>query len=64
MRGTPILLIAAASAAMLLASCETKEPERKAVGPVSDNSKIPWNSQGPVTGQGQLGMLPQNQYRR
>ncbi len=46
-----------------LSSCAEKE-ERRPIGPVSDTSKIPWNS--PVAGQGggQFGMLPQNQYRR
>lgn len=61
-----MLLIAAAVAGMCLTSCNPKEPERKPVPPVSKNSKIPWNSQGPSTGQGQgqFGMLQQNQYRR
>jgi hypothetical protein len=40
------------------------EPEKKPVGPVSDTSKIPWNSPLAGQGQGQFGMLPQNQYRR
>lgn len=35
-----------------------------AVGPVSDTSKIPWNSPVAGQGQGQFGMLQQNQYRR
>lgn len=39
-------------------------PERKPVGPVSQNSSIPWNTQRPGDGQGQLGLLPQNQFRR
>lgn len=39
-------------------------PERKPVGPVSDTSKIPWNTPVAGQGQGQFGMLPQNQYRR
>lgn len=47
----------------VLVSC-VDAPERKPVGPVSQNSAIPWNSQRPGEGQGQLGMLPQNQYRR
>jgi hypothetical protein len=36
----------------------------KPVGPVSESSRIPWNT--PVAGQGggQFSMLPQNQHRR
>ncbi len=59
-----MLLITAAVAGMSLSSCNTTEPERKAVPPVSNNSKIPWNVQGQAGGQGQFGMLQQNQYRR
>jgi hypothetical protein len=46
-----------------LNSC-ADEPEKKPVGPVSETSKIPWNSPIPGQGQGQFGMMPQNQYRR
>lgn len=46
-----------------LISC-ADEPEKKPVGPVSETSKIPWNSPVPGQGQGQFGMMPQNQYRR
>lgn len=46
-----------------LTSC-ADEPEKKPVGPVSENSQIPWNTQVPGQGQGQFGMMPQNQYRR
>ena len=45
-------------------SCGNQEPEKKVVGPVSETSKIPWNSQISGQGQGQFGMMPQNQYRR
>jgi hypothetical protein len=38
--------------------------EKKPVGPVSDVSQIPWNSPVAGQGQGQFGMLPQNEYRR
>ncbi len=38
--------------------------EKKPVGPVSQTSKIPWNSPVAGQGQGQFGMMPQNQYRR
>ena len=56
----------AAVAGLSLTSCNTnKEPEIKPVAPVSKNSSIPWNSQGATGGgQGQFGMLQQNQYRR
>jgi len=46
-----------------LNSC-ADEPEKKPVGPVSQTSKIPWNSPVAGQGQGQFGMMPQNQYRR
>ena len=46
-----------------ISSC-ADEPETKPVGPVSDTSKIPWNSPVAGQGQGQFGMMPQNQYRR
>jgi hypothetical protein len=39
-------------------------PEKKPVGPISDTSKIPWNRPEAGQGQGQFGMLPQNQSRR
>lgn len=46
------------------ASC-ADTPERKPVGPPStETSKIPWNSPIAGQGQGQMGMMPQNQYRR
>ena len=65
MRATLLLLITAAAAGTCLTSCNTQEPERKPVQPVSKNGNIPWNSQGPAGGgQGQFGMLQQNQYRR
>lgn len=47
-----------------LSSCVNKEVEKKPVGPVSETSKIPWNSPVAGQGQGQFGMMPQNQYRR
>ena len=57
------LLLTAAAAAFGFSSC-ADEPEQKPVGPVSDTSKIPWNSPVAGQGQGQFGMMPQNQYRR
>ncbi len=44
-------------------SC-ANDTETKPVGPVSETSKIPWNAPIAGQGQGQLGMMPQNQYRR
>jgi hypothetical protein len=46
-----------------LTSC-ADDAEPKPVGPVSETSKIPWNAPIAGQGQGQLGMMPQNQYRR
>jgi hypothetical protein len=40
------------------------QAEKKPVGPVSETSKIPWNTPVAGQGQGQFGALPQNQYRR
>jgi flagellar basal body L-ring protein FlgH len=52
-------------ATALLALCSCAEaPEKKPVGPTSETSKIPWNTQVPGQGMGQFGMMPQNQYRR
>ena len=50
--------------ALPLCSCLKEDERRKPVGPVSENSSIPWNQPVPGQGQGQFGMLPQNQYRR
>lgn len=46
-----------------LCSC-AETPEKKPVGPTSENSKISWSGQVTSPIQGQLGMMPQNQYRR
>lgn len=46
-----------------LSSCADKA-EKAPVGPVSDTSKMPWNSPVAGQGQGQFGAMPQNQYRR
>jgi len=59
------LLLLALPAVLFLSSCGTGVEEPKpAPGPVSETSKIPWNSPLPGQGQGQFGMMPQNQYRR
>lgn len=57
------LLLAALFVGFGLAAC-AKDTEKKPVGPVSETSKIPWNSPVAGQGQGQFGMMPQNQYRR
>lgn len=48
---------------LAMVSC-AGEPEKKPVGPVSETSRIPWNAPVAGQGQGQFGMMPQNQYRR
>ncbi len=58
------LLLLTLPVVLALNSCATGEEETKPVGPVSETSKIPWNSPLPGQGQGQFGMMPQNQYRR
>jgi hypothetical protein len=62
-RHTILSLAAAAVAGFTLSSCAT-EAERKPGGPVSETSRIPWNTPVAGQGQGQFGMMPQNQYRR
>lgn len=57
------LLPTAVFAMFAIASC-ADEPEKKPVPPTTETSRIPWNSPVPGQGQGQFGMLPQNQYRR
>lgn len=54
--------LAALATPLLLNSC-ADEPERP-VGPTSTTSTMPWNKPVPGQGQGQMGMLPQNQHRR
>ncbi len=49
--------------AIAFSSCAS-EVEKKPVGPISETSKIPWNTAIPGQGGGQLGQMPQNQYRR
>lgn len=58
-----ILLLATAVTCLGFSSC-ADEPGKKPVGPVSETSRIPWNSPVQGQGQGQFGMMPQNQYRR
>lgn len=60
-RACLLMLMVAACGAM--GAC-TSEPEKKPVGPTSETSKIPWNRPVAGQGQGQFGMLPQNNYRR
>jgi hypothetical protein len=47
-----------------ISSCATDVMEKKPAGPVSETSQIPWNTPVAGQGQGQLAMMPQNQYRR
>ncbi|MCB1132492.1 MAG: hypothetical protein KDN05_15300 [Verrucomicrobiae bacterium] len=59
-----VLLLASAVVSLFgLASC-AEEPEPKPVPPTTETSKIPWNRPVAGQGQGQFGLLPQNQYRR
>jgi hypothetical protein len=55
-------LLALASAFGFTACAGDSEP--KPAGPVSNSSQIPWNAPIAGQGQGQMGMKPQNQYRR
>lgn len=57
------LLLAVLGVGFGITAC-ADQPEKKPVGPVSETSKIPWNSPVAGQGQGQFGMMPQNQYRR
>ncbi|MGD7654413.1 MAG: hypothetical protein ACQCXQ_14435 [Verrucomicrobiales bacterium] len=60
-------LVLSATAAVLggfvFTSC-AEEPDPKPVPPSTETSSIPWNTPIAGQGQGQFGMLPQNQYRR
>ncbi len=57
------LLLFALTTVFGLSSC-LEEPEKKPVPPTTETSKIPWNR--PISGQGQgaMGMMPMNNYRR
>ena len=57
------LLLAALVVGIGFSSC-AEAPEKKPVGPASETSRIPWNQPVAGQGQGQFGMMPQNQYRR
>ena len=59
-----LILLSLFTASMPLGLVSCAEPEPKVVGPTSNTSRIPWNR--PIAGQGngQMGILPQNQYRR
>ena len=58
-----LLPLASLATALVFTSC-AGEPEKKPVGPTSDNSRLSWTGQVTNPIQGQLGMLPQNQHRR
>jgi hypothetical protein len=55
-------ILMAITAALAIASCadETTRP----AGPTSETSTMPWNTPVAGQGQGQFGMMPQNQHRR
>jgi hypothetical protein len=57
------LLLLVTAVCFGISSC-AEEPVKKPLGPVSETSNIPWNSPVAGQGQGQFGMMPQNQYRR
>lgn len=59
-RNLSLCLIALAAAAGLSSCADTE----KKPGPVSNSTTIPWNAPIAGQGQGQMGMMPQNQYRR
>jgi hypothetical protein len=63
MKQTISLLLVALLVSLGFTSCADK-PEKKPVGPVSETSMIPWNAPVAGQGQGQFGMMQQNQYRR
>lgn len=46
------------------ASCADSTASKPVGPPATETSKIPWNSPIAGQGQGQMGMMPQNQYRR
>lgn len=56
-------MLLAVAVGFAITSC-ADDTEKKPVGPVSETSQIPWNSPIAGQGQGQFGMMPQNQYRR
>jgi len=58
-----VLLLAALVGGFAFSSC-AEPAAKKPVGPESETSKIPWNTPVAGQGQGQFGMMPQNQYRR
>jgi hypothetical protein len=55
-------LFAASLLSLGMISCADTEP--RPAGPTSESNVMPWNTPVPGQGQGQFGMLPQNQYRR
>lgn len=63
MKNLALWITASLVTAFGFTSC-AEEPEKKPVGPTSETSQIPWNTQIPGQGMGQFGMMQQNQYRR
>jgi hypothetical protein len=58
-----LLLLPLIAIAFGFSSC-AEAPEKKPVGPTSENSNLSWTGQVTNPIQGQFGMMPQNQYRR
>jgi len=56
--------IVMSAVAISCSACSTDAPQKKPTGPTSQTSQIPWNTPIGGQGQGQFGMMPQNQYRR
>jgi len=54
--------LAVVAAALGFVSCA--DENTRPAGPTSDTSAMPWNTPVRGQGQGQFGMMPQNQYRR
>jgi hypothetical protein len=58
------LFLLVGSAGTGLVSCAETAEKRPVGPPTTETSKIPWNSPIAGQGQGQMGMMPQNQHRR
>jgi hypothetical protein len=63
MKSSYLLLLLALTTGLGFTSC-ADVTDKKPVGPVSETSKIPWNTPVAGQGQGQFGLMPQNQFRR
>jgi len=63
MKRNVALIILGIAVALGFTAC-AGDTDRKPAGPVSETSKIPWNTAIPGQGQGQLGQMPSNKYYR